>query len=235
MKFPSVCILDTSDTKKLQQLVDAADVVIVTLAAKGKDTYKATYLDTATNIKKAIKSRDTPLQIIYTSATSVYGDQKGGDTTEEAPLLASSINGHILVETEKTFLSMQSDLINVCIFRLSEIYGPGREIKRRVLYYQDKCAPGDGSQFANMIHAKDIANAICFAVEKELFSIYNLSDDEHLTRKQLYEMIEQEYQLNRVQFDPSIGSTFLGNKKVISEKIKKAGFILEYPYRQWKA
>ncbi|MCH9631066.1 MAG: Protein YeeZ [Chlamydiia bacterium] len=232
-KFTKVCVLNTSDTVKLQHLLDETDAVIVTVAAKDRSSYKPTYLDTANNLKAAIESRSKPLQIVYTSATSVYGDQNGAETTEDTALNPSSDNAKILVDTENTYLSIQSDLINVCIFRLSEIYGPDREIKKRVLYYENKSAPGDGSQCANMIHAKDIANAICFAVEKDLSSIYNLSDDERITRKELYDKAAEKYQLKQVQFDPSIKSSFLGNKKIVSEKIKKTGFNLEYPHRQW--
>lgn len=230
--FSNVFIVHSKELDKLEEILDEMDALVVCLAAKNKDSYEATYLDTAKNINLACRVRKKPLQIIYTSATSVYGDHGGKTVHEESPFHASSDAAYILSRAEDTYLSIQNKHVTVCIFRLSEIYGPNREISKRVRYYENKKAPGDGSQYANMIHASDIARAIEFALNKKLCGIYNLTDDEEISRKELYDKVAKKHGLKNVEFDKELHSTHLGNKLVSNKKIKKAGFKLKVPHRK---
>ncbi len=233
-KFKNVELLDTSDMTKLSSLVKSHDVIVVTVAAKNINEYEKAYLQTALNLKKVIKGSECGVKhIIYTSASSVYGDQKGKVTTESAPLSAKTVSGKILINTEKALLDLQKEALKICIFRLSEIYGPAREISLRVKRLSELSAPGTGQNPTNMIHLDDIIAAISFALKNELNDIYNLTDDEHIARKDMYELISKKFNLPSVIFDESKTSIHGGSKVLSNEKLKNAGYIFLHPKRAY--
>ena len=152
----------------------------------------------------------TNLPLIAISSTACYKDAGGAFVKEEdAP------------PTEYE----QEMLLNpqACIFRLSEIYGPGREIANR--FKEKTVFPGSGENPTNMIHLDDIVGAILFAITHSLKGIYNLTDDDHMTRRELYTLFQN------VTFDPTTTPRFGGNRKVSNEKIKKAGYVFKHPHR----
>jgi nucleoside-diphosphate-sugar epimerase len=152
----------------------------------------------------------TPLPLIAISSTACYGDASGAFVKEnEAP--PTEYEQEVLLNPK------------ACIFRLSEIYGPGREISLR--FKTKTHFPGSPNNPTNMIHLDDIVGAILFAIEHHLTGIYNLTDDDHMTRNELY----SHYQ--KVTFDPSIKPRFGGNRCVSNAKIKEAGYVLKYPHR----
>jgi nucleoside-diphosphate-sugar epimerase len=229
--FSDVHVLDYNDVCLLKNLLENKHTVILTVAAKGSSDYRSTYLEAALSLKWALEFNQSVKQLIYTSTTSVYGECYGRVVDETSTLNAESEASKILIETENILLSLQTSERRVCIFRLSEIYGPNREISQRVRHLQSKKAPGDGLSQANMIHQADIVSAIIFACKNHLCGVYNLSDDERISRKSLYEKISEKFKLPQVIFDPTLRSHHMGSKIVSNEKIKKAGFIFTYPQR----
>lgn len=228
----NVKLLDTNDFNQLSQLISSYDIIVVTLAPKCINDYKKTYLTTAQNIVKCFENSQKKVKhLIYTSSSSVYGDQKGALTTEDSPLNNTTSSGKILIETENTFLSLKKMQTKVCIFRLSEIYGPKRDLSLRVKHYSEFSAPGDGLNPTNMIHVDDISLAILFAIEHSLDGIYNLTDDEHISRKQMYDLISRRFLLPIVFFDSTKSSIHSGSKVLSNQKIKDLGFIFKYPHR----
>ena len=193
-----------TDAEALSCLLSDQDVLIVCLAAKGKADYETTYLETAKTLKTILTKK--PLrQIIYTSSTGVYEEKEGGVVTEE-----SKTSG-ILDLTEKEFLSLH----NTTIFRLGEIYGEERQIKDKLSRAICSDSP------TNMIHLHDITGAILFAIQKPLFGVYNLVDDIHETRAELYGRLAQKYGL---PLPPFQHPPLRGNKIVSNQKIKDAGY-----------
>lgn len=228
----SAALVDTADLDILHDLLAHATIVIVTVAAKTPSQYKEVYLNTALNIKKALAKQSSLKQIIYTSSTSVYGDAGGTVVTEETPCLATSEQGKILIDTEQVFLSLKNTTTSVVMFRLCEIYGPERTLLQRVERLQEKKAPGDGSQPAHLIHVEDVARAIVFAITYPLDGIYNLCDQEKISRKELYDKVCIQYHLPQVEWDPYLRSPHRSGSKILSnEKLLKTGFCLHYPYK----
>ncbi|MBP9841004.1 MAG: hypothetical protein KBC64_01095 [Simkaniaceae bacterium] len=152
----------------------------------------------------------TSLPLIALSSTACYGDAGGGFVKEEDA---------VPTEYEKSVLLNPRG----CLFRLSEIYGPGREISHR--FKEKTHFPGSPDNPTNMIHLDDIVGAILFAMEHHLTGIYNLTDDDHQTRGELYS------QYGNITFDPSIKPRFGGNRKVSNAKIKEAGYLFKHPHR----
>jgi nucleoside-diphosphate-sugar epimerase len=230
--FPFVEHLDSSNLEEFNKRILQHDTLILTLAAKNVALYEATYLETAKNLSALLKNNSTIKYIVYTSSTSVYGEHEGKIVEESTPTLNLSPQGQVLVETENIFLSLVNQQRKVVIFRLGEIYGPGREISKRVQSYQGLSAPGDGSFPTNMTHVEDIARATLFALEHELSGVFNLVDDDHMTRSILYKTICKKLNLPLLSWDPS-QKTHHSSKKIVSNtKIKNAGFVFKFLKRE---
>jgi NAD dependent epimerase/dehydratase family enzyme len=82
-----------------------------------------------------------------------------------------------------------------------------------------------------MIHKLDCAAAIDYALRHHLEGVFNLSDNEHPTRKELYDSISQKFHLPKVQWDPKHTPLHSGNKRVSNHKIKAEGFAFHHPTR----
>ncbi len=224
-------LLRGNDEEALAPLISDNDVIVVTIAADSPEDYETAYLHTAQNLRHLALEMDLPRQLIYTSSTSVYGEHQGQWVDEAAELLAQSDQAKILIETEKNYLSLQEIGWSVCILRFSEIYGERRELSRRVKQLEGRILPGSGVQYTNMIHKTDCVAGIDYALRHHLEGIYNLSDDEHPTRKELYDAVSEKFELSNVKWDPECGSFHSGNKRVSNHKIKAEGFVFHHPHR----
>lgn len=196
------------------------NVLLVSVAARNPQEYEAVYLNTAQALAQAAPKLPFLQQIIYTSSTSIYGDHQGqwvDETTLPAP---ANRNAHILLEAERILEQIQK---KICIFRLGEIYGPGREFAERLRHLK-KPLPGTGGNYTNLIHLEDIVGAIDFAMRAGLHGIYNLCNDIHILRQELYNAICEKNGFEKVIWDPAIQSMHGGNKRVSNVKLKAAGY-----------
>lgn len=221
-------LLSTFDKEELKQAVKGIDAVVLCVAPSSQDTYERTYFRSAENLKEALSAANPTCQVVYTSSTSVYGDRKGEVALEGDPLTPKTPQGEVLCKTEETLLSMSHDR-DVCIFRLGEIYGPGRELEKRLRKMAPGPFPGDGTSHANLSHIDDIVKGILFALDKRLTGVFNLCSQEHPTRKELYEKICDIEELPQVQWDPGTTSHHGGDKIVSSGKLIRKGFVFKHP------
>ena len=224
-------IIKNADEESLAPLVNENDVIVVTIAADSLEEYENAYLNTSKVLKNLALEMELPKRLIYTSSTSVYGDHHGQWVDEESKTLAKSDQAQILIETENNYLSLAKIGWDVCVLRLTELYGPGRELSKRVARMEGHTLPGDGSQYTNMLHRTDAAVAIDYALRHHLNGIYNVSDDEHLTRKELYDKVNHMFRHSEVKWDPEHKALHSGNKRVSNHKIKAEGFAFHYPHR----
>ncbi|NNM42870.1 MAG: SDR family oxidoreductase [Chlamydiae bacterium] len=229
-----VLLFDGKDYTDLQNVLPTQDLVLLTLAADSPDQYQNTYLKTAQSILSIAAHTPCSPMLIYTSSTSVYKENQGGVALEDSSLEETRPLASILVETEKTLQKLSQYGWKACIFRLSEIYGPGRSILDRIKNLEGKKLPGDGNKYTNMIHLDDIVGASNFVFQNGLKGIFNLSDDDHFLRKEWYDQIAETYSLKKVEWDETLATHHGGNKKVSNQKIKEAGYIFKCPHRQIK-
>ncbi|MFH7030294.1 MAG: NAD-dependent epimerase/dehydratase family protein [Heteroscytonema crispum UTEX LB 1556] len=218
-----VVLVHGNDAEKLKSVLQNQDVVLLSIAPKQANAYEETYLNTANTLVSVIKETSVK-QIIYTGTFSVYGDQKGTLVDEETPVAPITENAKILNETEKVLLSASSEKLHVCILRLGGIYGPGRELVKIYSRVPGTTRPGNGEEPANWIHLDDIVAAIEFARQHRLQGIYNLTDDENLTNRQVIERVLEEHNLPKVIWDSSLKSNRPYHVKVSNQKIKDAGY-----------
>ncbi|HSW73503.1 MAG TPA: SDR family oxidoreductase [Chlamydiales bacterium] len=221
-----------SDEKEVAQIIKDQDVIVVTVSADSMDAYKDTYLRTAQTLRHFALEKKKPKTLIYTSSTAVYGDQNGYWVDENSPLSSDSDPIKVLIETEDTFLSLAKLGWKVCVLRLGEIYGPKRDLVRKVKDLQDHVVPGKGDTYTNMVHLQDIVGAADYAITHSLEGVYNLADDDHPIRKDLFEKVAEAHRLKKPVWDPHLTMKLTrGNKRVSNHKIKSAGYVLKYPHR----
>ena len=224
-------LLRGSDEKEFIPLILNNEIIVVTIGADGPDHYGSAYLGVAEIFRHLALEMDLPRRLIYTSSTSVYGDHSGLWVDEGSSLLAKDELSKILKKAEETYLSLEELGWQVSLFRLAQIYGPGRETSKRVQELEGKSLPGSGEQYTNMIHKSDCASAIDYALKHHLEGIFNLADDDHPTRKELYRMVSNQFDLPQVVWDSSHQEFSAPNKRVSNHKIKQAGFTFQHPHR----
>lgn len=220
-----------TDEEQLVSMIAGNDVIVFAIAADSVEDYEYAYLDSAKNFRHLALGMDLPKQLIYVGSTSIYGDHHGQFVDETSPLLAKTDGAKILIETEKTFQSLQEVGWEVCLFRFAEIYGPEREISERIKMSKGHPLAGTGEQYTNMVHKADCIAAIDFAMRHHLEGVYNLADDDHPTRRELYDQIALKYSLPKVQWNPLHPPLHAGNKRVSNHKIKTEGFAFLHPKR----
>lgn len=221
-----------TDEEELVHLIADNEVFLVSIGADAQDQYENAYLKTAQLFRHLALEMDLPRHLIYTGSTSVYGDHHGLWVDEESLLKPNSDPAKILQETEKAYLSLSELGWHVCVLRLAEIYGPGRELSKRVRNLENHTLPGTGDPYTNMVHKADCALAIDYALKHNLEGIFNLADDDHPTRKELYDQIAQKFRLPKVHWDPAHKALHHGNKRVSNHKIKAAGYAFKHPHRE---
>lgn len=206
----------------IAEILQDQDVALLSMAPDPHSDYESTYLKTAESVVSHL-----PLslkQILYTSSTSVYGEHEGREVNEDTPPRPNNPNGNILLQTEEILMQAASSRLHVCILRLGEIIGPGRTLHERLQRLAGKSMPGTGENMTNFSPLNDIVSGLNFAMTHSLNGIYNLCNDVHLRRRELYNRICEEEALPEIQWNPSQQNPHAGNKIVNSQKIKSLGF-----------
>lgn len=217
-------LLTGSDAETMHEILDECDGAIITVAPGVHAGYEETYLHTAQSVAASVKERKRPFYLLYTGSTSVYGHHQGRWVDEESPRLTATENGQILCATEDAYLACSNEWIDVCILRLAGIYGPARTLENRARAMSGRVNTGSGDAPTNHIHCHDIVRAIEFCVNNRCKGIYNLCNDEHRTRKDLYTSICFELGLPPPLWDPSKTNNHISDCKVSNKKLCKAGF-----------
>lgn len=211
-------------SEELEKWIQQQEILLIAVAPSRQDSYYDTYLKTAEHVARSTSKPSTLQQIIYTSSVSVYGEHGGHLVTEETPVQPSNDNSRILVETEQLLLQIQNTHLKTCIFRLGEIYGPGREIKDRLRRFNGYSLPGTGENYTNLNSLETILSGLSFAMQKKLDGIYNLCEDLHIPRKDFYDALCKQENIKPIKWDPLVKSPHGGNKQVDSSRIKSLGF-----------
>lgn len=114
----------------------------------------------------------------YLSTTGVYGDYGGGVVDESSPPRPVNARGGRRVAAENIWLDMYEKTgLPVSIYRLSGIYGPGRNVIADREKGKNRRIIREGQVFSR-IHVEDIARILTAAEARaEPGDIYNCADD----------------------------------------------------------
>ncbi len=217
------------DSPSALSFITQQEALLISVAPDSSSDYDSTYLKTSQFVAQQAIHSSSLKHIIYTSSTSVYGDHAGNWVNETTPIMPKYEQAKILYETEQTLLKCSSSHLNVCIFRLGEIYGPGREIESRLQRTHAQLFAGTGEAYTNLIHLDDIIRGIDFSLEHHLQGIFNLCNDFHIPRRLFYDQLCKKEQIPSIQWDPTRMGSHQGNRRVCNQKLKTMGFTFAYP------
>ena len=186
------------------------------------------------NYRNLLNNKSKFNWIGYLSATNVYGDHEGEYVDEKSKTSPSTQKGKNRLLAENQWLSYSKDLnFPIHIFRIAGIYGPNRNIIKRI--YENKILDmGSSSQFFSRIHIDDLTNILKASMFKpNPFSIYNVADDLPSSLNDLIEYVCSELNISAPlkinNQNENKKSLFSENKKIDNSLIKKElGIDLKY-------
>ena len=189
---------DLTRPETLAKLPRNFDWVVNCAAAGGgtADDYRRVYLQGTRNLLARLAPAP-PQKFVYTSSSSVYGQDDGSWVTETSTAEPQADTALVLIETEQTLLeaARRSNFPTV-ILRVAGIYGPRRGFYLRSLARGEARIEGDGARFVNMIHRDDLVAAIRAALERgQPGAIYNACDNEPVELRDLYRWLAEKLNL----------------------------------------
>lgn len=210
---------------------------VVNCAATGGGTaedYRQLYAIGNFNLVEWLRP-EPPRKFVYTSSTSVYGQDDGSLVVETDLVAPAAETAQVLVETEHLLLTACERLrFPVVILRLAGIYGPGRGYWLKQFLSGQARLEGDGSRFLNMIHLEDVIGAIIKALAgAPIGSVFNVVDNEPVTQRDLFAwLVDQLHQPPPSASPPDAAATRkrgATNKRVSNVRLKQQ-FSFQYKY-----
>ena len=179
----------------------------------------------------------------YLSTIGVYGDQGGAWIDETTPAAPRSARSRIRLDAEAAWLKLGAETGKaVQVFRLSGIYGPGRNpiVKLREGRSQRIVKAG---QVFNRIHVDDIATTLLASIDRpRAGAVYNVTDDEPAAPQTVTEHaaaltglpLPPEIDFETADLSPMARSFYGENKRVRNALIRdELGVTLAHPtYRE---
>ncbi|MBN9453909.1 MAG: SDR family oxidoreductase [Bosea sp.] len=179
----------------------------------------------------------------YLSTIGVYGDQGGVWIDEATPPAPTNARTRQRVEIEEAWLQLGRDSGKpVQIFRLSGIYGPGRNAitKLRAGTANRLVKPG---QVFNRIHVDDIAGVLMASLaQPRQGAVYNVTDDEPGPPQDVITFAAEltglepppEIPFEQARLSPMAASFYGESKRVSNALVKREfGYAFRYPtYRE---
>ena len=232
---------DVTKAQTLAALPMEYDWVVNCAAAGGgsADDYRQLYVMGNFNLVDWLHP-SPPRKYVYTSSTSVYGQNDGSLVVETDPVAPAAETARCLVEAENLLFSAHEKLkFPVVVLRAAGIYGPGRGHWLRQLLRGEARLDGDGSRWLNMIHRDDVVGAIIKALEgAPAGSVYNAVDNEPVAQRDFFAWLAGRLNLPLPPAAPADAESFrkrgVTNKRVSNLRLKQQlGFPYKYPtFRQ---
>lgn len=233
--------VDITKAETLAALPNDFDWVVNCAATGGGsvEDYRQLYLQGTRNLIEWL-SASPPKKFVYTSSTSVYGQNDGSPVKETNPTEPESETAKVLVETENVLLeAARQKKFPAVILRVAGIYGPDRGHWFNQYLKNDARLEGKGGRFLNMIHRDDLVGVIGAALKSgRAGEIYNAVDDEPVSQFHFFEWLAAT--LDK-PLPPSVPEDAAAdrkrgvtNKKVSNRRLKmELGYQFKYPnFRQ---
>jgi nucleoside-diphosphate-sugar epimerase len=231
------------DITRPEQLVPspAYDWVVNCVSASGGGVaeYREVYLQGMRNLLAWLGAAP-PRKLVYTSSTSVYGQNDGSLVKESSPTEPAVETGRVLVEAEQALLeAVREKTFPAVILRLAGIYGPGRGHWFKQYLNNEARIAGDGARILNMIHRDDVVGAIIAALKSgRPGEVYNAVDDEPVSQLHFFEWLSgplgKELPASEPEDAEAGRKRGVTNKKVSNRRLKmELGYQFKYPtFRQ---
>ena len=140
--------------------------------------------------------------VVFSSSAAVYGNSINLPLKENETLVPTSFYGITKMTTEH-YLRVYHELygINTTVLRFANVYGERQGIggeggvvcifSQKISENQNIDVFGDGEQTRDFVYVKDIAKAICGAIEHKGFGIYNVSTNTEVSVNELIGAFEK--------------------------------------------
>ena len=231
---------DVTRPETLKKLPREFDWVVNCVSAGGDaENYRDTYFNGTKNLI-AWLAPHPPRKFVYTSSTSVYGQNDGSPVKESSPAEPLAETSQILVATEKILLdAVAQDKFPAVILRVAGIYGPDRGHWFRQFLNDTAHLEGDGARFLNMIHRDDLVGCIAAALKNgRAGEVYNAADDEPVSQLHFFQWLAQAVDKPLPPSAPENPDATrrrgVTNKRVSNRRLKmELGYQFKYPtFRQ---
>lgn len=222
-------IADLAKPETLRSLPPAHFIVICPAPdERTEEAYRAVYLEGIANFLDSRKTLPAPSLIVYLSSTGVWDAAEDGDIDESCEPDPQSMRAKILLAAERQILMAPYPS---AVFRLSGIYGPGRNSLERIR--AGKWPQENAGKYMNVIHRDDIVSGV-----EKLFSkarpgeVYLGVDDEPLARAEFLSWLAERLNLN---LPPELSAAKLEKhgKRCQNKKLRALGW--QPLYRNIKA
>ena len=178
-------------------------------------------------------------RLVYTSSTSVYGQDDGSPVTEESETAPEADTSQMLVRAEDLLREHgNAGILRATILRCAGIYGPGRGYWLQQFLRGEAALEEAGQRWLNMVHRDDVGGAVLAVLHaSEPGTVYNVVDDEPAQQRTVFEWLAA--RLNQpLPHSVPAGNVSrrrgASNKQVINRKLRlELGWNLRYPsFRQ---
>ncbi|MGC6483430.1 MAG: NAD-dependent epimerase/dehydratase family protein [Synechococcus sp.] len=226
-----VRVCDATNPTHLLDALRPSSSAVFCLGPKGNrqvdsNGYRHTFVDSFRCLTSVLPQLPDLRQIIYTGSCSVYGDAQGDWVDEQTPPAPSHGQGDVLLESEQLLSSI--DDRRVCILRLGALYGPGRDLDRRLRGFAGLERPGSGATYSNWLHVADAAGALDAALEGGWTGVVNVVNDEPIRLRDLVGRSLQRQGVAPVRWlghdEPSSAG-----RRIRNNRLKQLGYQLHYP------
>ena len=161
----------------------------------GAEDYRKVYLEGNQNLAAWLAG--SPLKkFVYTSSTSVYGQNDGAVVTETSPAEPDAPTAKVLVDAENFLVAaVRESFFPAVIVRVAGIYGPARGHAFKQFLRGEARMENDGSRWLNMIHRDDVIGVIIAALENgRPGEIYNAADNVPVSQRDFFAWLAAELQ-----------------------------------------
>jgi len=224
-------LCDATDPVQLRDALQQSSNAVFCLGPKGDrqvdaNGYRHTFVDSFRCLTSLLPQLPDLRQIVYTGSCSVYGDAQGDWVDEQTLPAPSRGQGEVLLESEQ-LLSGIGDR-RVCILRLGALYGPGRDLDRRLRGLAGLERPGSGATYSNWLHVADAAGALEAALDGAWDGVVNVVNDAPIQLRDLVGRSLQRQGLAPVRW---IGGEEPGsaNRRIRNTRLKQLGYELQHP------
>lgn len=228
---PIVCDVTRPETLTFPR----ADVFVTALAVdrSSGSTMRDIYIDGLRAIvDRVLDGRiPPPGRWVHVSSSSVYGQTDGNWVDESSPTDPEEPAGRTVLESEGIVRRFPGGAI---LLRFSGIYGPGRLLRRKSIEAGETIV-GDAEKWLNLIHVDDGARAVAAAAERgEPGRIYNICDDEPVSRRDFYTAMADMLGAPPPQFTPPPPDApppphERGNRRIRNTRMRDGlGVVLQY-------